>query len=47
MTAYLKRDLAPKIFEALDQMPVVIITGMRQVGKNTFLQRQPGLEKRR
>ena len=47
MTTYFERDFAPKIFEALDQMPVVIITGMRQAGKTTFLQRQPGLEKRR
>ncbi len=28
-------------------MPVVVITGMRQTGKTTFLQRQPEFEKRR
>lgn len=47
MTSYFEREFAPKILEALDQMPVVVITGLRQAGKTTFLQRQPGLEKRR
>ncbi|MBA4393564.1 MAG: ATPase, partial [Desulfobacca sp.] len=28
-------------------MPVVVLTGMRQTGKSTFLQREKGLEKRR
>jgi predicted AAA+ superfamily ATPase len=47
MTVYFERDFAPRVLEALDQMPVAIITGMRQTGKTTFLQREPGLEKRR
>ncbi len=47
MTAYFERDLATKISEALAQMPVVIITGMRQTGKTTFLQKERGLERRR
>ncbi|MFX0202970.1 MAG: hypothetical protein ACFFCW_43255 [Candidatus Hodarchaeota archaeon] len=47
MTDYLQRDIAFEIFAALADMPVVIITGMRQTGKITFLQRQAGLDQRR
>ncbi len=47
MTAYKKRDLASMVSEALNNMPVVVITGMRQSGKTTFLQNQPGLGQRR
>jgi len=47
MTEYFERDLAPNVFEALSQIPVVVITGMRQTGKTTFLQKQRGFEERR
>lgn len=47
MTDYLKRDIALKVLEALKDIPVVVITGMRQTGKTTFLQKQPGLHQRR
>ncbi len=47
MTDYFPRDIAPAIHHALDVMPVVVITGMRQAGKSTFLQNQPELKKRR
>lgn len=47
MTGYVKRDIAPAVLEALKDMPVVVITGMRQTGKSTFLQMQAGLDKRR
>ena len=47
MTSYKKRDLASIVSEALNNMPVVVITGMRQSGKTTFLQNQPGLGQRR
>jgi len=47
MTAYWERDIALKVLEALKDMPVVVITGMRQTGKTTFLQKQPGLDYRR
>jgi uncharacterized protein len=47
MTTYLERDISPTILEALQEMPVVILTGMRQTGKSTFLQQQPGLKNRR
>jgi hypothetical protein len=35
------------VVNALDAMPVVAITGMRQTGKSTFLQRQPEFRDRR
>ncbi len=47
MTAYLNRDIVGKILEALSEMPVVVVTGMRQTGKSTFLQKQAGLSNRR
>jgi predicted AAA+ superfamily ATPase len=47
MTVYFERDLTPTILAALKEMPVVIVTGMRQTGKTTFLQRQPSLDQRR
>ncbi len=47
MTDYFRRDFASSVLSALEEMPVVVITGMRQTGKTTFLQREPGLTKRR
>ncbi len=47
MTKYRKRDIAGTIINALKNMPVVVVTGMRQTGKSTFLQKEPGLGKRR
>lgn len=46
MTRYFQRDIGNTILEALDEMPVVVITGMRQTGKSTFLQMQTGLKGR-
>jgi predicted AAA+ superfamily ATPase len=46
MTRYVPRDLAPVILSALEEMPVVVVTGMRQTGKTTFLQNHPGLRER-
>jgi predicted AAA+ superfamily ATPase len=40
MTAYFERDLAPTVHSALKNMPAVVITGLRQTGKTTFLQHQ-------
>lgn len=40
MTRYFRRDITSIIAEALKGMPVVVITGMRQTGKSTFLQKQ-------
>jgi len=47
MTGYFHRDLAPTVISALEEMPVVVITGMRQTGKTTFLSKEPVLSKRR
>lgn len=47
MTEYFARDIAGKVLEALQEMPVVVVTGMRQTGKTTFLRNQPGFEERR
>jgi uncharacterized protein len=47
MTAYLERELAPRVLELLDAMPVVVLSGARQCGKTTFLQRDGSLGVRR
>jgi predicted AAA+ superfamily ATPase len=44
---YIERDIGATIIEALKEMPVVVITGMRQTGKSTFLQNHPALISRR
>jgi predicted AAA+ superfamily ATPase len=47
MTTYHKRDIADAIAGALESMPVVVITGMRQVGKSTLLLKDLRFSKRR
>lgn len=47
MARYLPRELSRPLQHALGAMPVVVVTGMRQVGKTTFLENQRGLEPRR
>ena len=47
MTVYYSRDIGGLVSKALSEMPVVVISGMRQTGKTTLLQRQPGLRARR
>lgn len=47
MTPYRARALGSLVREALDEMPVVVVTGLRQTGKSTFLQHEPGLAGRR
>ncbi len=41
MTSYIQRETRSVVGRALKAMPVVIITGMRQTGKTTFLQNDP------
>lgn len=41
------REITPALLHALAHMPVVVLTGMRQVGKSTLLQHQPELARRR
>ena len=47
MMTYFERDLASTVLRALRNMPVVVITGLRQTGKTTFLQHQFPPEARR
>ena len=47
MTPYFHRDISSAVNDALADMPVVVLTGMRQTGKSTFLQKEPGLKRRR
>jgi len=43
MTEYHPRDIADAVNAALENMPVVVVTGMRQTDKTTFLCSQPDL----
>lgn len=47
MAGYVPRNLATLMDRALGSMPVVVLTGMRQVGKTTFLWNQPARRERR
>ena len=47
MTAYRPRALGRLVRAALAEMPVVVVTGLRQSGKSTFLQHEKGLAGRR
>lgn len=44
---YHPRDITNQIVNALEDMPVVALTGMRQTGKSTFLQEQPEFKGRK
>lgn len=44
---YLPRDITASVLAALREMPVIVVTGMRQTGKSTFLQNQPEFTHRR
>lgn len=46
MTIYFPRDIAETVHSALKNMPVVVVTGMRQTGKTTLLCSQPGISDR-
>jgi len=43
MTSYLPREIAPRLQRALRSLPVVVLWGLRQSGKSTLLQNEPGL----
>ncbi|MEK7766264.1 MAG: AAA family ATPase [bacterium] len=47
MTSYFQRESGRLVEEALADMPVVVLTGLRQAGKSTLLQHQPALRRRR
>jgi predicted AAA+ superfamily ATPase len=46
MTRYYPRDITEAVCSALENMPVVVVTGMRQTGKTTFLCSQPEIGNR-
>jgi len=46
MTEYYPREIAHAVNTALENMPVVVVTGMRQTGKTTFLKSHPDLSHR-
>ena len=41
MTKYKPREITKSLLEALENMPVVVLSGMRQCGKSTLLQNEP------
>ena len=43
MTDYLSREITPRLERALRQLPVVVLSGLRQSGKSTLLQNEAGL----
>ena len=47
MTGYQPRAIARLVQDSLAEMPVVIVTGLRQSGKSTFLQHEKALAARR
>ncbi len=47
MTDYLPREIAPRLEAALEQMPVVVLSGMRQSGKSTLLRNDATLVRNR
>lgn len=46
MTDYRPREITTRLTAALADMPVVVLTGMRQTGKTTLLQQDPALRGR-
>ncbi len=45
--SYRPRELSGLVREALQSLPVVVVTGLRQAGKTTFLQQDPSFRGRR
>lgn len=43
MTDYLSREITPRLERALRQLPVVVLSGLRQTGKSTLLQNEAEL----
>ena len=46
MPNFYVRDISAEVRHALKSMPVVVVTGMRQTGKTTFLKSEPDLSDR-
>jgi len=47
MTKYEHREITKVLLDAIDTMPVVVLSGMRQTGKSTLLLNQPELKNRK
>ena len=47
MTDYRPRELTRRLVSALRSLPVVVLSGLRQTGKSTLLQREPSVAKGR
>ena len=43
MTEYLPREIAPRLEQAMRVLPVAVLSGLRQTGKSTMLQREESL----
>ncbi len=43
MTDYLSREITPRMERTLRQLPVLVLSGLRQTGKSTLLQNEAGL----
>jgi hypothetical protein len=43
MTDYLPREITPRLVQALRQLPVLVLSGLRQSGKSTLLQNEAAL----
>lgn len=43
MTEYLPREITPRLVQAVRRLPVVVLSGLRQAGKSTLLQREKSL----
>lgn len=46
MTEYLLREITPRLERAQRQLPVIVVSGLRQAGKSTLLQNEPALAKK-
>lgn len=47
MTPYVPREITARLQRALRQLPIVVLSGLRQTGKSTLLQNEPSLTKDR
>ncbi len=43
MTNYLPREIVPRLERAMRQLPIVVLSGLRQVGKSTLLRNEASL----
>jgi len=47
MTEYLSGEITARLLRALKRLPVVVLSGLRQTGKTTLLQKEAGLARGR